>query len=96
MHMCQKGSDGLPARGKRACARAQGAAMALNEAVRVAQQHGDHAALTHVLAALLRLLAVAAPPPPAAPGEARGAGGPPGHLLHTLRLIRRCARACRV
>jgi len=96
VHLGQKGLDGMPARGERARARAQGAAMALNEAVRVAQQHGDHAALTHVLAALLRLLAAAAPPPPAAPGEACGAGGPPGHLLHTLRLIRRCARTCRV
>ena len=69
---------------------AQGAVLALNEAVRVAQQHGDHAALAHVLAALMRLLSAAAPPAVPALGDARAHGGPPTHHLHLLRLIRRC------
>ncbi|KAK9825152.1 hypothetical protein WJX81_006176 [Elliptochloris bilobata] len=70
----------------------QGAVLALNEAVRVAQQHGDHTALAHVLAALMRLLATAAPPAAPALGDARAPGAPPTHHLHLLRLIRRCLK----
>lgn len=39
----------------------QEALLALNEAVRIAQQHNDNAALAHALAALCRILGIASP-----------------------------------
>ena len=68
----------------------QEALLALNEAVRIAQQQNDNSALAHALAALCHILASAAPAAVThltEPGTA--AAHPSGHLSQLLKILKR-------
>lgn len=68
----------------------QEALLALNEAVRIAQQHNDNVALAHALAALCHILAIAAPAAVTHLTEAgTAAAHPSGHLSQLLKILKR-------
>lgn len=68
----------------------QEALLALNEAVRIAQQQNDNSALAHALAALCHILAVAAPAAVTQLTEAgTAAAHPSGHLSQLLKILKR-------
>ena len=70
----------------------QEALLALNEAVRIAQQHNDNAALAHALAALCQILASSSPAATVQltePGTAQNS--PSAHLSQLLKILKRCA-----
>ena len=70
----------------------QEALLALNEAVRIAQQHNDNAALAHALGALCHILATAAPAAVTQLTEAgTAAAHPSAHLLQLLKILKRYA-----
>ena len=68
----------------------QEALLALNEAVRIAQQHNDNAALAHALGALCRILATASPAAVTQltePGV--GIANPTAQLSQLLKILKR-------
>ena len=68
----------------------QEALLALNEAVRIAQQHNDNVALAHALPALCQVLATAAPAAVTQLTEAgTAAAHPSGHLSQLLKILKR-------
>ena len=68
----------------------QEALLALNEAVRIAQQHNDNVALAHALGALCQILATAAPAAVTQLTEAGTAAAHPfGHLSQLLKILKR-------
>ena len=68
----------------------QEALLALNEAVRIAQQHNDNVALAHALGALCHILSTAAPAAVAHLTEAgTAAANPAGHLSQLLKILKR-------
>ena len=68
----------------------QEAVLALNEAVRIAQQHNDNVALAHALGALCHILATAAPAAVTQLTEAGTAAvHPSGHLSQLLKILKR-------
>ena len=70
----------------------QEALLALNEAVRIAQQHNDNTALAHALGALCHILAAAAPAAVTQLTEGGAAAAHPGaHLSQLLKILKRCA-----
>ena len=70
----------------------QEALLALNEAVRIAQEHNDNGALAHALGALCHILAKASPAALHQLTEPGGGGGltpPAAHLSQLLKILKR-------
>ena len=75
------------------CSALQEALLALNEAVRVAQQNSDNGVLAESLAALCQLLAATTPQAAGRMGGPEGADVAARHHLQLLKLLRRQGRA---
>ena len=68
----------------------QEALLALNEAVRIAQQHNDNMALAHALGALCRILTTSAPSATVQLTDAAPAlGQTTAHLSQLIKVLRR-------
>lgn len=75
----------------------QEALLALNEAVRIAQQHNDNVALAHALGALCQILATSAPSATVQLTDAAPAlGKTTAHLSQLTKVLKRYGQLCAV